>query len=75
MGLAEELREDVRTRLAKWFETAATAPLRIAGDELGLLCCYRVADRPFTTEDQALLSTIAGHAALALKNALLKNNA
>ena len=51
--------EDVRTRLAKWFETAATAPLRIAGDELGLLCCYRVADRPFTTEDQALLSTIA----------------
>ena len=49
--------EDVRTRLARWFEAAATAPLRIAGDELGLLCCYRVAERAFTTEDQALLST------------------
>jgi sugar diacid utilization regulator len=45
--------------------------MRIAGEELGLLCCYRVADRAFTAEDQALLATIAGHVALALKNALL----
>jgi GAF domain-containing protein len=63
--------DDVRTRLARWFEVAATAPLRVAGEELGLLCCYRVTDRAFTTEDQALLATIAGQAALALKNALL----
>src|SRR3954447_2543289 len=63
--------DDVRTRLARWFEVAATAPLRVAGEELGQLCCYRVTDRAFTAEDQALLATIAGQAALALKNALL----
>jgi GAF domain-containing protein len=63
--------EEVRARLGQWFEATATAPLRIAGEDLGLLCCYRVTDRSFTTEDQALLSTIASQAALTLKNALL----
>jgi GAF domain-containing protein len=63
--------EDVRGRLAPWFDAAATEPLRIAGEELGLLCCYRIGGREFTAEDQGLLSTIAGQAALALKNALL----
>jgi GAF domain-containing protein len=63
--------EDVRTRLAPWFDARATAPLQVAGEELGLLCCYRVGDRAFGAEDQALLATIAGQAALALKNALL----
>ncbi len=63
--------EDIRQRLGQWFGAAATAQLRVAGEDLGLLCCYRVADRAFTTDDRALLSTIAAHAALALKNALL----
>lgn len=63
--------EEVRARLEQWFEAVATTPLRIAGEELGLLCCYRATDRAFTSEDQALLSTIASQAALSLKNALL----
>lgn len=63
--------EHVRARLGQWFDATATAPLRVAGEELGLLCCYRVGGRTFSAEDQALLSTIAGQAALALKNALL----
>ena len=66
--------DDVRRRLGQWFGAAATAPLRVAGEDLGLLCCYRVADRAFTTDDRALLSTIAAHAALALKNALLSED-
>ena len=63
--------EDVRARLARWFDAAATAALRVAGEDLGLLACYRVGGRGFAAEDQALLQTIAGQAALALKNALL----
>ena len=63
--------EDVRARLGPWFDASATAPLRVAGEELGLLCCYRVGGRAFTAEDTSLLATIAGQAALALKNALL----
>jgi GAF domain-containing protein len=63
--------EEVRARLGERFPAAATAPLRIAGEDLGMLCCYRVTARAFSTEDQALLSMIASHAALALKNALL----
>lgn len=62
---------EVRERLARRLGAAATAPLQVAGEELGVLGCYRVADRAFTTEDRALLATIAGQAALALKNALL----
>lgn len=63
--------EKIRARLSERFPTAATAQLRVAGEELGLLCCYRIALPAFTTEDQALLAMIASHAALTLKNALL----
>jgi GAF domain-containing protein len=63
--------EEVRARLGRWFGMSASAPLGVAGEQLGLICCYRVAERAFTAEDQALLTTIAGHAALALKTALL----
>lgn len=63
--------EDVRARLGQWFDATMIAPMRIAGEELGILCCYRADGRAFTAEDQALLATIAGQAALALKNALL----
>lgn len=63
--------EEVRGTLSRRFPTATTAPLRVAGDELGVLCCYRVTERPFAAEDQALLGMIAGQAALTLKNALL----
>jgi GAF domain-containing protein len=63
--------DEVRARLGQWFAASTSAPLRLAGEDLGVLTCYRVADRPFAAEEQALLATIAGHAALALKNALL----
>src|SRR3712207_4079360 len=63
--------EEARARLGRWFGTSASAPLGVAGEQLGLICCYRVAERGFTAEDQALLTTVAGHAALALKTALL----
>ncbi len=63
--------DDVRSRVGRWFGASTAVPLQIAGEELGLLCCYRAAARVFSSEDQALLSTVAGHASLALKNALL----
>lgn len=62
---------DVRDRVGRWFGASAAVPLRIAGEELGLLCCFRGAGPTFSSEDQTLLATIAGHASLALKIALL----
>lgn len=63
--------DEVRARLERWCAFSTSTPLRVSGEELGLLACYRTGGRPFALDDQALLGTIAGHAALALKNALL----
>lgn len=63
--------EEVRARLDRRFSHSMTTPLRVSGEELGHLGCYRVAASPFALDDQSLLATIAGHAALTLKNALL----
>lgn len=65
------LAEDVTARLRPWLDVAATVPLRMAGEELGVLCCYRAKGRLPSDEHQAVLATIANHAALALKAAML----
>lgn len=63
--------EQIRKRLGDWFGAATSAPLRVGTEDLGVLLCYRMPGGRFSSEDEALLATIANQAALALKNALL----
>lgn len=63
--------EEISSRLRPWFGTVATVPLRVAGEALGVMCCYRTEGQRFTGEEHSLLATIASQAALALKGALL----
>lgn len=63
--------EDVSTRLEPWFGVSVAVPMRIAGEQLGVLCCFRAEARSFAAEDLSLLTMIAGQSALALKNAQL----
>jgi GAF domain-containing protein len=62
---------EIASRLGAVFGAMAIVPIRVAGEQLGALHCYRTASRPFTAEADALLGTIANQAALAFKNALL----
>jgi signal transduction histidine kinase len=53
---------------------AAACPLQVSGETIGFLVAYR--DRtPFTTDELRLLDAFAGHAALALRNARLLDEA
>ncbi len=63
--------EDMSARLAPWYEVSVAVPMRIAGEQLGVLCCFRAEDRSFAAEDLSLLTMIAGQSALAMKNAQL----
>ncbi|NLT06060.1 MAG: GAF domain-containing protein [Solirubrobacterales bacterium] len=63
--------ESISARLRPWLGAVATVPLRVAGEELGVLCCLRTEDERFTGEDHSVLTTVASQASLALKNALL----
>ncbi|MGE0065878.1 MAG: GAF domain-containing protein [Solirubrobacterales bacterium] len=63
--------EQIRERLSDWFGAATSAPLRVGTEDLGVLLCYRMPGGRFSSEDEALLATIANQAALALKNTLL----
>jgi DNA-binding PucR family transcriptional regulator len=63
--------EDVSARLEPWYGVSVAVPLRIAGEQLGVLCCFRAEARSFAAEDLSLLTMIAGQSALALKNAQL----
>ena len=49
----------------------ALAPLVSAGEQIGLLACYRRAARPYQEDDHALLTMIANQAAVAVKNSRL----
>ena len=49
----------------------ALAPLVSAGEQIGLLACYRQAARPYHEDDHALLTMIANQAAVAVKNSQL----
>ncbi len=48
-----------------------SAPLVAAGEQLGLILCYRAAPRPYADDDTALLNIIANQAAIAIKNSQL----
>ncbi len=63
--------EGVSVRLAPWYGVSVAVPLRIAGEQLGVLCCFRAEARNFAAEDLSLLTMIAGQGALAMKNAQL----
>lgn len=47
------------------------APLIAAGEQLGLMVCYRTAGRQYGDDDAALLNIIANQAAIAIKNSQL----
>lgn len=63
--------EAVSARLEPWYGASVAVPMRIAGEQLGVLCCFRAEARSFAAEDLSLLTMIAGQSALALKNAQL----
>jgi signal transduction histidine kinase/DNA-binding response OmpR family regulator len=50
-------------------------PLRAGGGCLGVITLTRVADRPFDDEESAAITHLAGHAALALANAVTSESA
>jgi signal transduction histidine kinase len=65
--------EETDRRGRVWLEAdggAASVPLRVGGETLGVLSAYR-GTSPFAAEDVRLLSAFAGHAAIALRNARL----
>jgi GAF domain-containing protein len=45
-----------------------TAPLIAAGEQVGLLVAHRLLRQPYSDDDRALLTVIAGQIALAIKN-------
>jgi signal transduction histidine kinase len=53
---------------------AAAVPLRVGGETLGVLAAFREA-APFAAEDARLLAAFGGHAAVALRNARLLDEA
>lgn len=55
------------------YKTLLSAPLIAGTEQLGLLNCYSSRVRRYTSEDQALLTTIANQAAIAVKNSQLVN--
>lgn len=63
--------EVVSARLEPWYGVSVAVPMRIAGEQMGVLCCLRAERRSFAAEDLSLLTMIAGQGALAMKNAQL----
>lgn len=64
----------LRFREIHWEEIASAVwvPLMYKGQAIGVMCCYTKREgRMFTREDQELLSTLAGQAALAIEKSRL----
>ncbi len=53
------------------YKTLLSAPLIAGTEHLGLINCYSIKARRYTSEDQTLLSTIANQIAMAIKNSHL----
>ncbi|HKV03197.1 MAG TPA: GAF domain-containing protein [Ktedonobacteraceae bacterium] len=53
------------------YKTLLSAPLVAGTEHLGLINCYSIKTRRYTSEDQTLLSTIANQIAMAIKNSHL----
>jgi GAF domain-containing protein len=53
------------------YKALLSAPLVSGTEQLGLLNCYSIQARRYTTEDQTLLTTIANQVAIAIKNSHL----
>ncbi|MGB3484640.1 MAG: GAF domain-containing protein [Mycobacterium sp.] len=51
--------------------SVTVAAIRVGADELGILGCYRLRNAPFASGDVATVATIANHAAVALKLAVV----
>src|SRR5215471_14279325 len=53
------------------YKTLLSAPLIAGTEHLGLINCYSIKTRRYTSEEQTLLSTIANQIAMAIKNSHL----
>lgn len=53
------------------YKTLLSAPLVAGTEHLGLINCYSIKTRRYTSEDQTLLNTIANQIAMAIKNSHL----
>lgn len=53
------------------YKALLSAPLISGTEQLGLLNCYSIQSRRYTSEDQTLLATIANQVAVAIKNSHL----
>ncbi|QBD82736.1 GAF domain-containing protein [Ktedonosporobacter rubrisoli] len=73
--LAHDDRENMLQRLdplkGGQYKTLISAPLIVGIEQFGLINCYSSKAHKFAPEDQALLSTIANQAAVAIKNSNL----
>ncbi|GAS97483.1 putative GAF sensor protein [Mycolicibacterium canariasense] len=65
--------EKVGRALDRIAGAVVTAPVRVGSDDLGMVACYRIEASRFTTQEAATVTTIANHAAMALKLALLSD--
>ncbi|MDZ7882621.1 MAG: GAF domain-containing protein [Mycobacterium sp.] len=63
--------EEVTHVLKEIAQAVTSAVVRVGPDELGMLGCYRLTSARFSTDDAASVATIANHAAVALKLAML----
>ncbi len=65
--------EKVSRALDRIAGAVATAPVRVGSDDLGIVACYRIEASRFSTQETTTVATIANHAAMALKLALLSD--
>ncbi len=65
--------EKVSRALDRLVGAVVTAPVRVGSDDLGMVACYRFETSRFTNQETATVTTVANHAATALKLALLSD--
>ncbi len=70
---SEDTLEGVNPLQGLQYKSLVSVPLVAGTEQLGLINCYSLKTRRFTSEDQTLLTTIANQTAIAIKNSYLVN--
>lgn len=71
--ISEDTLEGINPLQGLQYKSLVSVPLVAGTEQLGLINCYSVKARRFTSEDQTLLTTIANQTAIAIKNSYLVN--
>jgi GAF domain-containing protein len=71
--ISDDTLEGVNPLQGMQYKSLVSVPLVAGTEQLGLINCYSVKARRFTSEDQTLLTTIANQTAIAIKNSYLVN--